>query len=363
MHISSRSKVNIIVSLLVTSSFCLALVISARSAVQAAGPHISLSPNHGHPSASVKVSGRAFGISETISINFDATSVGTAITDGTGAFTTKITIPSSALPGNHMVQATGQTSGLSASTGFLVQTNWTQFGFNEQHSHFNPYENVLSSANVSGLTLDWSYTTDSYIRSSPVVVNGVIYIASSSGNLYAINLATRVLLWSRNIGFYTDSSPSVANGVVYIGSDDYRLYALNATTGTVLWTFTANLYIETPPLVASGVVYVGSDDYHLYALNATTGALLWSFSAGNYIDASPTIANGVVYVGSYDYKLYALNAKTGALLWSYATGGAIVFSSATVVNGVVYIGSNDNKLYAFNATTGTLLWTYTTGVV
>src|SRR5215469_15366795 len=142
MHLSSRSKVNIIVSLLVTLSCCLALVISARSAVQAAGPHISLSPDHGHPSVSVKVSGSAFGVSETISISFDATAIGTTITKGAGTFTTKITIPGSALPGTHTIQATGSTSGLTASASFLVQTDWPMSGFNSSNKRSNPYENV-----------------------------------------------------------------------------------------------------------------------------------------------------------------------------------------------------------------------------
>lgn len=101
MHVAFRSKVNILVSLLVISSACLALVVSARSGVYAASSHISLSTHRDHPSASVKVIGKAFGVSEVVSITFDTTSVGTATTDGTGAFVTKITIPSSALPGVH----------------------------------------------------------------------------------------------------------------------------------------------------------------------------------------------------------------------------------------------------------------------
>ena len=35
-----------------------------------------------------------------------------------------------------------------------------------------------------------------------------------------------------------DSSPAVANGVVYVGSDDGNVYALNAATGAELWSYT-----------------------------------------------------------------------------------------------------------------------------
>jgi hypothetical protein len=58
------------------------------------------------------------------------------------------------LPGQQSIQVTGQSSGLTASNTFLVNTNWSQFGYNLTHSHTNPYENVVSTTNVSQLTLE-----------------------------------------------------------------------------------------------------------------------------------------------------------------------------------------------------------------
>jgi outer membrane protein assembly factor BamB len=34
----------------------------------------------------------------------------------------------------------------------------------------------------------WTYTTGLYVESSPSVVNGVVYIASDDGNVYAFGL-------------------------------------------------------------------------------------------------------------------------------------------------------------------------------
>jgi outer membrane protein assembly factor BamB len=116
-----------------------------------------------------------------------------------------------------------------------LQTDWPMFGFNAQHTHFNPYENVLNPANVSSLVLDWRYNTGGGIYgSSPVEVNGIVY-ASSSGGTYALKATTGAYLWSYPIT--SNSSPAVANGVVYVGSDDHNLYALNATTGAYLWSY------------------------------------------------------------------------------------------------------------------------------
>ena len=109
------------------------------------------------------------------------------------------------------------------------------------------------------------------------------------------------------------SSPAVVNGVVYVGSDDKNLYALDATSGALLWKYTTGGSVSSSPAVANGVVYFGSYDNNTYALDATSGALLWKYTTGNRVSSSPAVANGVVYVGSWDNNLYALDAATGTL--------------------------------------------------
>jgi glucose dehydrogenase len=52
----------------------------------------------------------------------------------------------------------------STNTTYQTQTDWPMFGFNAQHTHFNPSENRLTPANVSNLALDWRYNTgDHYL--------------------------------------------------------------------------------------------------------------------------------------------------------------------------------------------------------
>jgi outer membrane protein assembly factor BamB len=249
--------------------------------------------------------------------------------------------------------------------------------------------------------------------SSPTVANEVVYVGSDDGNLYAFDAAgstncsgspkSCTPLWTAFAGSGglsgIESSPAVANGVVYVTSFDGKLYAFDAAGTTncsgspkscaPLWTASAS-FSSSSPAVVNGVVYVGSGDTRLYAFDAagTTNcsgspkscAPLWSAATGGAVESSPAVANGVVYVGSDDHKLYAFDAagttncsgspKSCAPLWSAATGG-VVFSSPAVANGVVYVGSEDHKLYAFDAagTTNcsgspkscTSLWSATTG--
>jgi eukaryotic-like serine/threonine-protein kinase len=63
----------------------------------------------------------------------------------------------------------------------------------------------------------------------------------------------------------------VANGVVYVGSLDGNVYALNAPTGARLWSFATGNEVESSPAVADGVVYAGSDNGNLYAFDLAGG--------------------------------------------------------------------------------------------
>jgi hypothetical protein len=189
------------------------------------------------------------------------------------------------------------------------------------------------------------------------VANGVVYVQVPYA-VFALDAGTGGLLWSygyneQNFTSAGYSSPAVANGVVYIGTADGNVYAFNASTGAELWSFDDGILnsIISSPAVANGVVYVGAGYGYLYALNASTGARLWSDTTDGYVGSSPAVANGVVYIGSDFDSVYALNASTGARLRSYAIGDETVFTSAAIVDGVVYIRgrnqSGNSTVYAF----------------
>lgn len=224
----------------------------------------------------------------------------------------------------------------------LPGAKWAQF-HRDNMQRWNPYETELGVNNVGGLALKWTYATGAFVESSPAVVNGVAYIGSDDGNLYALNASTGERLWSFSTGSVQPilDAPAVAAGVVYIGSYDGILYAVNANTGQRLWSFvTGSNPVVGPPTVIDGVVYVsGGMPETLYALNASTGKMLWS--DGNFVGGwdSAAVANGVVFIGSFDNNLRAINATTGAVLWSDAIADGFLDSSPAVADGVVYVGS------------------------
>jgi outer membrane protein assembly factor BamB len=307
---------------------------------------IVLAPSTGPPTSTVTVSGTGFGANEGVDVFFDTTNAALAGADGTGNFgPITVAVPGSATPGSHRISAEGRQSRTFAHATFTVATVWPQFRDQPEHHGHNGTENLLSPLTVSWMDLNWSFATNGGVYSSPAVANGVVYVGSEDGNVYALEATTGTELWSYPTNGAVYSSPAVATGVVYVGSEDGNVYALDAATGTKLWSYQTLPVIQSSPAVANGVVYVGSYDYSVHALDAATGNYRWRFDTAFVVFSSPAVANGVVYVGSEDSNVYALDAATGAKRWNFATNGSVQ-SSPAVANGVVYVGSYDGNLYA-----------------
>lgn len=234
---------------------------------------------------------------------------------------------------------------------------WTMLGHDSHHAGYS------SSKAPRTDNILWTFETDSYIASSPAVVDGVVYIGSDDYTLYAIDAETGNLKWkyrARNTTSPTrvHSSPTVADGKVFMCAYD-TIYAVDKNAGTLLWTYKTGDSIESSPVVSYGKVFVTMWNKGIVALDAISGNLLWSYeTAGGGYRCSPATADGKVYVGLSGY-LYALNAENGSIVWKTGLIGNIltpaieyskVFVSCSVNN------SNYYGLYALNAFTGKIIW-------
>src|SRR6266850_1607640 len=151
--------------------------------------------------------------------------------------------------------------------------------------------------------------------------------------------------WTFKTGGAIVASPAIADGVVYITSLDGHLFAIDEETGKEKWNFKSRMPIASSPAVANGKVYFGSGDGNVYAVTADTGLELWKVQTKDVVHASPAVFNHTVYIGSWDSYLYALNGETGEEKWTFKAGedntihNQVGFqSSPAVVDGVVYVG-------------------------
>jgi eukaryotic-like serine/threonine-protein kinase len=246
-------------------------------------------------------------------------------------------------------------------------------------SHSGAYDSA-ELKNFGGL--QWRVQTGGAVRSSPTQADGVVYVGSSDGYLYALDAVTGAEKWKLNAGSPITSTPAVAAGNVYVGTYDGRFLALKAASGEAVWSvktgadaplawgYESGDFFTSSPTVFDGRVLFGGGDGFLYAVESATGRELWKVKTGGRIRSTPAVDVGTVFIGSFDGSLYAVELESGRLKWRYETEGAklnsgdfgydrkSIQSSPAVADGTVFFGARDGFLYAVNASDGRLRWRF-----
>ena len=283
---------------------------------------------------------------------------------------------------------------------------------------------TITSADVSTLGVAWTVPltisttrTDGAYASTPVIVNGVVYVQDLESNVLAISLATGKVLWTHEYNSPNGGPDgvNVVGGVVYTATAKSAV-ALNAATGAQLWSRTligndhegiamapgynhGTVYVSTIPANVTGQYLPGGKGI-LWALNATTGAPEWSWSSVQNLWGNPGVnsggglwyspsfdAQGNIYLGIgnpgpiFGTKSYPLGSSrpgpdlytdsvvklspAGKLLWYYQLTPHDLYDwdlqnppVLSTANGrpVVIDGGKAGILIELDAQTGKLLW-------
>ena len=263
--------------------------------------------------------------------------------------------------------------------------------FGSTNSKFYAYDAITGKQAWNNTTSSGDYGIDS----SPAVSNGYVLIyVNEDDSLYSFNVSTGALRWKAALGASTagGSSPIVVNGKVYVGAPNGRLYVRNENDGSAAWNFPmeganqANgLGIISSPAVYNNTVFFGGGDKKFYAVNITTHNKAWSYALAQVGNPSPAVADGVVF---YAEGAHTVTDCTGCGIYAFdvdgfadgndgwagesltgATDGDIIWkksmpntttSSPAVYGNYVYVGSMDNKFYALNRSNGNTIWSYDT---
>jgi alcohol dehydrogenase (cytochrome c) len=291
---------------------------------------------------------------------------------------------------------------------------WLTFGGNYSNQRHSPLTQITPQ-NVAGLRPQWLFQTEMPapgrgFETTPLVVDGVMYITGNNNTAWALDARTGRPVWS-----YRRRLPEVLRvccGMVnrgfatlgdrlYMGTLDAHLIALDRKTGTIIWDSTVeepkNGYaITMAPLVVKDKVIVGvaGGDYatrgFIDAYDADSGQRAWRFytvpGAGEPgseswpgVDVALRGGGGVWTTGAYDpalnlvyfgtgnpnpdyygddrsgdnlytCSLVALDADTGRLRWHYQFTPHDVhdWDSAQVpVLGEVSFGTQTRKVVMF----------------
>jgi PQQ-dependent dehydrogenase (methanol/ethanol family) len=219
---------------------------------------------------------------------------------------------------------------------------------------YSPLDQI-NAQNVKQLRPVWIFQPGEVrqgLHSTPLVIDGMMYVATNPSTVWKLNAATGERLWayvpemdeavvSRTF-FAHSRGLAIGDGRVYIGLADGRVIALDEKTGKVVWDRKlVNSQKDTAGFSGAGT-FVNSDLFvigqnageypvegRIFALDPKTGDLKWTFYT----------------TGRGDEKALA---TWGGDSWKYGGGGSWQPGTVDYENNQIFIGtSNPNPDYDY----------------
>jgi quinohemoprotein ethanol dehydrogenase len=200
--------------------------------------------------------------------------------------------------------------------------DWPLHNLDLAGSRFSPLDQINTS-NVRSLAPRWLFQTGVIDgvsnQTTPVVVNGMMYVTDPRGSVYALDAATGHLAWSYDVSdkiggaakagyIFRNRGVCYGDGVIYTAAGSF-LFALDAKSGMPIATFgkggqasvildviqqrypdvtaaiTLGYWFTTAPQFHDGVIYIGSTRSeshipggHVLAVDAKSGTVRWHFN-------------------------------------------------------------------------------------
>lgn len=267
--------------------------------------------------------------------------------------------------------------------------NWPHFGGSQAAWRYSELDQV-NRDNVAQLRPAWLFHTDDYgdgLTSTPIVIDGVMYLSTPSNWIYALDAASGEKLWEYRYtprpdfvlpgsagAFIQNRGVAVHNGKVIMGTVDHALVAVDAVTGSEVW----KVYVDdsrqcgcnilSAPLIVKDMVVVGQNGGdgafrgYLTAFDVDTGRFKWRFytipapgepGSDSWKGDSWKFGGGAPWMtGSYDAELDLIYWGTGNAAGDFYSGDRTPDGREDSEGINLYTAS----VIALDADTGELAW-------
>ena len=270
-----------------------------------------------------------------------------------------VAIVTLALPTTSLAQSTpAQPSFRSPTQDELAKTtaggiNWITFGGALNDQRYSTLDQV-NTGNVSGLKGAWMTRLGSgegfkyRFEADPIVIDGVLYLATGNDDIFALDATTGRILWQwqsqipRDIATiccgWANRGVSSGMGMIYAGLLDASVVALDQKTGKQVWRMQLEDYHNGYTITAAtrfydGMVFTGISGGEfgirgrVYALDARTGKEIWRFytvPGPNDIGGDSWPSDGVSYLhgGGAVWQAPAIDPESGLMYFSTGNAGS-----------------------------------------
>ena len=151
------------------------------------------------------------------------------------------------------------------------------------------------------------------IAGKPTIQDGIVYAASHSGVLTAIDARSGARIWSRTFG--SRQGPVIAGDYLFVVGTGGLVACFNKVDGKLAWKRELpefkdgnreNRIVWTGPLVASGRLVIVSSEGDVLALSAQNGETMSELKLGQSIFVEPIAAAGKIFILTDQANLVAI---------------------------------------------------------
>jgi alcohol dehydrogenase (cytochrome c) len=229
--------------------------------------------------------------------------------------------------------------------------NWPASSFDYQNTNNDP-QTTINVNNVLSLIPRWIYQIPVNpfnipgappalgVETQPLIVNGIVYIATPYNRVIALNTVTGSIVWTYQInmtafigekwwaGAYVISgisyygSSAYNNATLFVMSSDTTVYAFDAFNGTVLWTI--------PPVAANiegnTGTYYGEKAPILVGDNLVVRASTTDYGGRGFVAAYN------IHTRNMSWIWYSTPPSTGPIDTNWDSHDMVTLSNGTTVN-------------------------------
>ena len=252
--------------------------------------------------------------------------------------------------------------------------DWLIARRNYQAWSYSPL-NQINRDNVKNLQLKWSWSiNDSGANETfPIVHNGILYLASPSNIVQALNAKTGDLIWETRAGptqapgYGGIRSIAIAEDKIFLATSDAHMVAIDARNGKIVWDTPAS---DRPHAATSGSIVIGDkalmgltncaeftgEGCYISGFDIHTGQRAWRFytvpregqpgsDTWGKLPMNKRAGTETWIVGSYDPDLDTTYwGVAQSKPWNFTSRGTSPFDKTLYANSTVALDPDSGKL-------------------
>ena len=193
--------------------------------------------------------------------------------------------------------------------------------------------------------------------SAPVIVDDIIIAGFDGGRLAALELRTGRLLWESQVATARgsselermvdiDSEPIVIDGVIYVATYQGNVAAIHMESGRILWT--KDISTHAGMSADDRYIYLTDDNSHIWAFDRYSGISMWSHEKLHArAVTAPAVIGDYIVVGDFEGYLHWMEKDTGHFVARTQLSDERIIAAPIVVGKILYAFCTDGELAAY----------------